>query len=99
MAPSCRKQQLQTLDLEKKMSDSLTLDSCLWCSTESVSENFKVQFHVVVLTQTGSPDRITRETRLQFLSILVTFKAMLTCRHKAGGGGNEGSMPYLSVFF
>lgn len=34
MAPSCRKQQLQTVDLETKFLVSLTLDSCLWCSVQ-----------------------------------------------------------------
>lgn len=99
MAPSCCKQQLQTLDLGRKLLVSLTLDSCLWCSVQQ-SQYPRIQN--AIACGGFDPDwqsiQSDRRDTVAILSILVTFKAVLSCRHKASGGANEETMPYI-VFF
>lgn len=68
MAPSCCKQQLQTPGPRDKILRfaHFTQLPLVSHSAEFNIPEFKMQFHVVVLTQTGSPIRVTAETQLQF---------------------------------
>lgn len=58
-----------------------------------------MQLHVVVFEPDRQSRQSDRKDTVAVLSVLVTFKVVLSCRHKASGGGSKGTMPDLSGFF